>query len=111
MCWAEQLYSEGFRELNLDKLELASSVFPFDQRYRKGSAELVVNWPSDAVTVDILGHAIIRDPNELWLWEAMLMHSVRRGDKDAADNALRNLYRIAPQSEFVKAILARRREP
>ncbi len=111
MCWAEELYSAGFRQFDLDRLELAASVFPFDQRYRKGSAELVINWPSDALTVDVLGHAVIRDPNELWLWEALLMHSVKHGDAEIGDRALQNLYRIAPQSEFVKAILARRREP
>lgn len=111
MCCAEELYSEGFREFDLDKVERAASIFPVDQRYRKGPAELVINWPSDALTADILAHAVIRDPNELWLSEAFLMHSVRRGDKDAADFALRNLYRIAPQSEFVKSILARRRDP
>lgn len=111
MCSAEELYSEGHARLDLDRLELAARLFPFNPRYRRGPAELAMRWPSDALTVDLFRQAVVYDPNELWLWEFLVVHSIRRGDMKTAEWAIANAYRVAPHSQFWKAVLVRRPDP
>lgn len=108
---AEYFYSQGFKTASLDKLYLSARLFPWDFKYRNGPAEFAAGLDDAAVAVRVLSQAQITEPYSAALAFWLMNHMIRIGDHEGASQQFARLYRLAPNSEIVKQLLARRRDP
>ena len=109
---AEWIYSQGIITRDSAKLETAAKLFPIDIRFRRGPSEFWLNNENSSEAVAALKRAQRTDPYAPAFIEALMIHELRLGDKEAASEQFALLYRLAPQAPAVKALLTgRHRDP
>lgn len=110
-CFGEYFYTRGVSQQRLSDVELAARLFPFDQRFRHGAAELYLNSSDDALAIRVLSQAQIDEPNSSIIAGALMIHMSRVGDMEGAGAQFYRLVHLAPNAEMVKTMLAHRRDP
>lgn len=106
---ADVLYTQGRLTQSRYDLELAGRLFPLEQRFRDGLAELAITSSDDEWAIGVLRQVQVREPWSPIIAVALMLHYLRAGDSENASKQFALVYRLAPHSDAVAQLLTQRR--
>ena len=95
---ADQYYLIGWKQHDIDKIEMASKLFPLNRNIALGPSlfYLVENFPSEKA-LSYLDKGLSYDPNAVDLLQAKVTYSLMLGKQKDATEAYNRLIMLAPK--------------